>query len=210
MSDRSLGQGDGGVRIRRRGFIGAGLAGAGAALVARPSAAVARSAPQTRAPQSASSNGKAAASDIFFLPTRSLYPNLPGIPVDLVGMVETLVRLAIRQAQVTQAKQSLTNEYAIQGLTDVGYGFLFGDEQTAAKSKPRDDIKTLLDQDAQQVVNDYLEKPLRTGQVHKEPPELGAPKPLSLDAPDQFSISWATSQTCTSRASAICRLGRRP
>lgn len=107
-------------------------------------------------------------------------------------MVETLLRLALRQQQLAQAKQSLTNEYTIQGQTDVGYAFLFGAEQTDAKSKGWDDIKSLLDKNARKVVADYLEKPLRTGQVRKEPPALGAPSPLSLDDPEQFSISWAT------------------
>lgn len=184
-------EGSGGARIRRRGFIGAGLAGASAALIAPANVAVARSAPQVAAP-SAPQNGRRAASGIFFLPTKSIYPNLPGIPVDLVGIAETLVRLGIRQLQLSQAKQSLTNMYTIAGKTDVGYAFLFKDEASLAKTRGWDDVKKLVDKNPQQAVNRYLATPLRTGRVQKPPPVLGAPAPLPLDTPDQFSISWAT------------------
>jgi hypothetical protein len=121
-----------------------------------------------------------------------VYPHLPAIPVDLEGMAETLVRLAIRQEQLSQAKQSLTNAYTIHGRTDVAYTFLFGEEDRAAATKTWEGIQKLLEQRPQAVVNDYLAEPLRTGRVPRQSPMPGAPSPLSLASPEQFSISWAT------------------
>ncbi len=194
MSDSSSRQGDGGVRIPRRAFIGASLAGAGAALIAPESAFAGDSHPQTgHGRQSASRNTRqAGSSKIPFLPTRSVFPHLPAIPVDLEGMVETLVRLAIRQAQTTQAKQGLTNRYTIQGRTDVAYAFLFGEEAAAASTKTWEGIQKLLEKGPQAVVDTYLAQPLSTGRVPLLSPPPGAPNPLSLDSPEQFSMSWTT------------------
>jgi len=193
MGDSSSGQGDGGVRIPRRAFIGASLAGAGAALIAPESAIAGGWHPQTgHGQQSTSRNARQAGSKIPFLPTRSIFPHLPAIPVDLEGMVETLVRLAIRQAQLSQAKQGLTNAYTIQGRTEVAYAFLFGEEAAAAGTKTWEGIQKLLEQAPQAAVNNYLEEPLRTGQVALQSSLPGAPNPLSLDSPKQFSISWTT------------------
>ena len=102
------------------------------------------------------------------------------------------MQLAIRQAQLAQAKQGLTNPYTIQGKTDVAYEFLFGGEAAAATTKTWESIQKLLEQGPQAVVNDYLAEPLRTGQVALKSPLIGAPNPLSLESPEQFSMSWTT------------------
>ena len=87
------------AKIGRRGFIGAGLAGAGAALIS-PKDAVAGS--SAAAKQAAQEPSPVPSGGIGQLPTRDVYPNLPAIPLDEEGMLDTLSRLAIRQQQVDQ------------------------------------------------------------------------------------------------------------
>jgi hypothetical protein len=194
MSDPSWGRGDVDLRIRRRGFIGAGLAGAGAALIAPASVAARQRPPAVANPRAGRNRARprATGSSYPFLPTQSLYPNLPGIPVDLEGMLETVLRLLVRQQQIAQAKLSLTNTYTIGGQTDTGYGFLFGDEGQLAKTKGWTALQHELEQNPQQAVNQHLAQPVRTGRAPKPPSLPGAPAPRPLEAPDQFSISWAT------------------
>ncbi len=196
MTDPSWGRGDENIdlRIRRRGFIGAGLAGAGAALIA-PTSVAARQRPQAVANARAGrakARGRSAGSTYPFLPTQSFYPHLPGIPVDLEGMIKTVVLLLLRQAQITQAKQSLTKTFTIGGKTDVGYAFLFGDTPELGKTRGWTSVQDELNRNAQRAVNKGLIQPIRTRVAPKPPSLPGAPAPLPLESPDQFSISWAT------------------
>ncbi len=102
-----------GLRLGRRGFIGAGLAGAGMALVG-----TARTA-RAQAPAAGGALGQ--------MP-RAAYPHLPAVPLDPAGLIDTLQKLEIRGAQTLQAKQALTNRYTIGGQTRDGYTFLYGAE----------------------------------------------------------------------------------
>ena len=99
--------------LRRRAFIGAGLAGAGMALVG-----TARTA-RAQAPAATGAMGQ--------MP-HPAYPHLPAIPLDPDGLGDTLAKLEIREAQTLQAKQSLTHRYTIGGQTRDGYAFLYGAE----------------------------------------------------------------------------------
>jgi hypothetical protein len=91
---------DEGARIGRRGFIGVGLAGAGAALIPPGAAA--------KAPVPPSSDGSAlptaqpasrSSGQLAQKPLRSKYPHLPAVPVDPAGVLDTLAKLKVRQEQ---------------------------------------------------------------------------------------------------------------
>jgi hypothetical protein len=119
-----------GARIGRRGFIGAGLAGAGVLLIGSTSsatagpvaAAAAEGAGAPAAPPAAPGGGAGLAQ----MAVRETYPHLPAIALDPAGVAETLPRLALRAGQVTQAKQSLTQSFTIRGETRPAYAFLYG------------------------------------------------------------------------------------
>ncbi len=189
---------DGGVRIGRRGFIGAGLAGAGAAALIVPTGAAAagplvNTVPEVAGQQAVLQRAHSAASQIPHLPLRFIFPHLPAFPVDLAGMAETIGRLAIRAEQVIQAKQALTNMFTIQGVTDVGYAFLYGGAPTAAESDAARELVKLLQENPEKVLTDLLEKPLRARRGAVPTPSVVATtSPRSLDHPEQFSISWTT------------------
>jgi hypothetical protein len=202
MVDRPAEQGqeERGVRIGRRGFIGAGLAGAGAALVVPAGAAAARAhagatqpaGAQAGAAQADSLAQAAAASTIPHLPLHSIYPNLPAIPVDVLGSIETIARLTLRSEQVKQAKQGLTRMFTIRGVTDVAYAFLYGATATLRLAgDSTGSVAKLLQEDSQKAISDLLMKPIRQ---RGAPPPAASPAvaPLSLEHPDQFSLSWTT------------------
>jgi hypothetical protein len=189
MPNRSLSREDEGdeLRIGRRGFIGAGLAGAGAALVA-PGAAAAAAPARARAaaPAAAGSStaGIGAAQKISPLPIQAKFPALPGVPVDVAQVLDTVARLKIRSQQVIQPEQGLTNKYTIGGVTRTAYEFLFGATGASATADALGALGSALQQHPQAVLSAL--SGLRTL------PMAGAPSPkgLSLDLPGQFSIGW--------------------
>jgi Lipoxygenase len=181
-----------GTRIGRRGFIGAGLAGAGVALVL-PRAGIATA--DTAAPASPDVAGaKSGASQIPHIPGLwLLYPNVPAIPVDVAEAIETIARLALRSQQTTQAKQGLTETFTINGKTAVAYEFLFGGSAGSLEGGAGAALAKFLEDHPDEVLSELFVKPLRTKRpVQFGPPGVGAAPPLSLDKPEQFSISWTT------------------
>ena len=117
---------DEGARIGRRGFIGVGLAGAGAALIPPSAAAHAPASPDSGASPRAAQPASKASGQIAQEPLRSKYPHLPAVPVDPAGVVDTLARLKIREQQEVQAKQGLVQKLRINGRTATAYAFLYG------------------------------------------------------------------------------------
>jgi len=167
------------VRIGRRRFLGAGLAAAGAAFI--PAAATARS----RATFSDPSAAPGAASSIPQLPLRGTYPHLPAVPVDVEGTAETLLRLALRTQQATQAKQGLTREFTIGGQRETAYAFLFGDAGPGPESEA-----------LRKLAESWRAHPKRsTADLHRNLERrsneaLTAAPSFTLARPEQFSISW--------------------
>ena len=185
MVNRDAGREDDGdgIRIGRRGFIGAGLAGAGAALIAPGGAGAAAPA---AAPASAGSSRASvgAAQKISPLPIQAQFPALPGVPVDVPQVLDTVARLKVRAAQDIQPRQGLTNRYTIGGVTRTAYEFLFGPSSTSASAAALDALGKALQQNPRAVLSHL--SGLRTL------PAVGAGpgKGPSLELPGQFSIGW--------------------
>lgn len=174
----SQAEGDAGLRVGRRGFIGAGLAGAGAALIAPASGVAAQSSqiaahPKHKKPKKHLHNPppKGAANQIPHLPIQAFFPNLPAIPVDLEGMLETLLRLGLRSEQVVQAKQGLTRMFEIGGQTETGYAFLYGDTNSADKTAAWTELEKALKTDSLKAVTERVLGPIQ---------DKKGPKPLKL------------------------------
>lgn len=162
------------------------------------------------------------ATDSFHqLPLRLLgLKNIPAVPVTLDGLLSTLVRLGIRAEEIKQAAHGLNNVYTIGGTTQPAFPFLFGtsssgdapavraDGGVAAQVAPtgdradraaaaRQELATLLAGRPAELLRVMLEKvgdeadakleeELAKGQAGSGPTEL------SLEDPQQFSISWTT------------------
>jgi hypothetical protein len=148
---------------------------------------------------------------IHELPLRALgLEDIPAVPVDLVGMVETLVRLGTRAQETAQAMQGLTTPYTIGGVTALGHDFLFGGVAADAPvAAARERLREHLSRDPLRAAEAFLEAVLRNpaGVQDGGPasggdaapagspgraPAGGALTALSLDRPEQWSISWTS------------------
>ncbi len=166
-------------RMRRRSFVGGGLA-AGAALLQSPGALVARSRWARRSPSD----------PLPQLPLRSSYPNLPAIPFDEPGITDTLARLNIRSKQIIQAKEGLSHLYTLDGVTRRAYTFLFGSKGGASNRRAMRALARSYRHDPDRARAELVEnlgRPSDDGAARR-----GAPGPFSLESPEQFSISWTT------------------
>lgn len=177
---------DGPVRIGRRRFLGAGLAVAGAALIPPAGTAAARSLPVARRESARRRSAlSAASSDIWQLPLRATFPDLPAVPFDAAGVVDTVARLAVRDEQETQAKQGLTHKFTIDGVTQTAYAFLLGGATASAQGDGRRALAKWLQENPGRTPAD-----LHRTLAKRSSAASSAASPLSLEHPKQFSISW--------------------
>ena len=132
------------------------------------------------------------ANEIWHPPLEYAFPNLPAVPVDLEGMAGTLLRLGIRAEQVMQSKLGLTNTYTIDGVTDTGYGLLFGEITATPESDAVKALAQALDKDRASVIALFDKLLGERTEIQTTPPDAATQKPLALDHPEQFSISWTT------------------
>ncbi len=162
------------VRIGRGRFIGAGLAAAGAALIPQARAATGRTAAAEEGPP-------VAAGPIPQIPYRAEFPNLPAVPLDADGIKDTLEKLAVRSVQTTQSKQGLSRTYTIGGVTQTGYEFLFGTGSSA-------------ETELRELAERWRRNPKRAAadlqRNIRRRSDAAAVQGLSLEQPEQFSISW--------------------
>ena len=181
--------------MRRRRFVGTGLAAAGAALVPAAGTAAAKKPAAGGAEGGAAAEASAptgtpsSSTRISQLPSREAFPNLPAVPVDPEGVLDTLARLQIREQQELQAKQGLTRKYTIGGTTRRAYAFLFEEDVPASRSETRSALEEALRNDPDGAP-DYIQRNL--GRQTGGEPAGATSTPLSLDHPEQFSISWTT------------------
>jgi hypothetical protein len=134
--------------------------------------------------------------DDFQLPLRAFgLKNIPAVPVDLEGMVDTLLKLDVRAKQTEQAIQGLSKTYTLSGRTAPAHAFLFGGE--AADAKPgaaRERLRGFLSGNPLEIFTSLV------GKLKEEGKELVGEAvgggddltALSLDDPRQWSMSWTT------------------
>ena len=121
--------------------------------------------------------------------------NIPAVPVDLAGMVDTLLKLDIRAKQTEQAMQGLSKTFTVDGLTARGHAFLYGGE--AADARPaaeREHLRHFLSGHPLTILRRLIDKlkeqdqkPVKEGAVVSN--DLTT---LSIDDPRQWSMSWTT------------------
>ena len=132
------------------------------------------------------------ASEIWHPPLEYEFPNLPAVPVELEGMADTLLRLGIRSEQVMQAKLGLTNTYTVDGTTDTAYALLFGDGSGTPESEAVTALARSLEEDPASVLALFDGLWREGSDIATTPPDATTQKPLALDDPQQFSMSWTT------------------
>jgi Lipoxygenase len=135
--------------------------------------------------------------DIFKLPLRLFgLKDIPAVPVDLAGVVETLIKLDVRAKETQQAIQGLTGTYTIGETTALAYRFLFGDQAAdEAVADARERLRGVLSANPLAAGKTFTDKVPEEGDdlfgLARAPAQrMGELTALSLDRPEQFSISW--------------------
>lgn len=136
--------------------------------------------------------------DLFKLPLRLFgLKNLPAVPVDVEGIVETLVLLDVRAHEMEQALEGLTQEYTIDGQTARAYSFLFGGKAADADaSEARQRLRKLVGGNPLAVATTLGEKILDEGSdllddlAGREDADGVDLTALFLDHPKQWSLAW--------------------
>jgi hypothetical protein len=127
--------------------------------------------------------------------------DIPAVPFELDGLIKTLIALGKRNAQTQQAVQGLSNVYTIGGHTRPAFAFLWGDQDPDDEgSAHRGDVSGA----ARAKLTKALERsPSSVGKLLRDrlkgddddvpaEQERSTLTSLSLDAPEQFAMSWTT------------------
>jgi hypothetical protein len=141
------------------------------------------------------SGGQPSGINLPQLPLRELgLEYIPAVPVDIVGMLDTLVKLGVRVKQREQALQGLSKTFTIGGSTARAHDFLFGGEATdTQQAAVHERLRGFLSRNPLGILPDLVAK---LKEQDEEPLHYGAGggdlTALSLDDPKQWSMSWTT------------------
>jgi len=125
-------------------------------------------------------------------PTRELgLQNVPALPIDTAGMLDTLFKLSIRFKQREQALEGLSKKYTIGGKTARAHEFLLGNVALDVKETEQlKGLRGLLTRNTMEIVPTIVEAVFSQRESKASPG--GALTTLALDDPRQWSISWTT------------------
>jgi hypothetical protein len=116
--------------------------------------------------------------------------NVPAVPylLTLSEPLLTLFRLAHRALEVEPAKNALSNTYTIGGETGTGYEFLFGSSASEDLARATAELEGILARGFDGVKEAVLRK--NVSAVVRAMASSSGWTSLSLDKPEDFSISW--------------------
>ncbi|MDY8138567.1 lipoxygenase family protein [Aquimarina sp. 2201CG5-10] len=131
---------------------------------------------------------------IRHLPLQRLgFHHVPAYPIILTEVLETLLNLAAREREISQAKSGLSEMFTIQGYFANAYSFVFGktnnDEREKELLKFRGEVKK---NNFRQFKNSAFVKRKLTFESNSSIASKQSLTNLSLDKPSQFSLSWTT------------------
>ena len=121
--------------------------------------------------------------------------NVPAIPLDVVGMIDTLLKLGGKVKQREQALQGLTKTITIGGSTAPAYTFLFGREAADAKATSAfDHLRAFLNRNPLALLSSLVDRlKAQEDQLVRAVPTIGNDLTTrSLDDPKQWSMGWTT------------------
>jgi hypothetical protein len=126
------------------------------------------------------------------LPLRELgFEHAPAVPVDIHAMLDTVVKLGVKNKVYEQALQGLSKTYTIGGSTARAYNFFFGDEGAdAQRAAARERLHGLLQGHSSEIHPGLAAEKLDEG--HAECAQAHDLTTLSLDDPKQWSLGWTT------------------
>ncbi len=118
---------------------------------------------------------------------------LPAIPVDILGIVDSLPRLLSRLVQTVPAKLALTNEYTINGRTATALEWLYerrlgGGESESPAVRALRELGQQLAEDPTRLLGSDSSGVIPTAGAQTE--SASARPHVHLDDPRQFSMTW--------------------
>jgi hypothetical protein len=140
------------------------------------------------------------------MPLRSSYPNVPAIPVDAAGALDTLGRLAIRSQQAIQAKQGLNHRFKIGGVSRTAYAFLYGGPNANVQLAKMEALAKSLREQPERAPSILAEGTHRRAEASRE---AASGTPVSLESPEHSRSRGRTSPASTRPGARCCRSGRR-
>ena len=139
---------------------------------------------------------------VFPLPLQFAgFHEVPAVPFQLDGLIETLLRLIGRRIETGSALEGLTNGYTIGGTTASAHEFLFGAAAPGSSDAAIAGLLTQLRTDPSGVLSSAYR--VGFGQPANQAAAGPPPESLtsrSLDRPEQFSIGWTNYQGVYARA----------
>src|SRR5262245_56216853 len=120
--------------------------------------------------------------------------NVPGVPIDIIGMVDTLIKLGGRLTRPAQALQGQSQTFTTVCATASAYSFLFGREAVVANGAVAlDRIRDFLSRNPLGIFSGLVDV-----LKDQEKELVGTPASgddlttRSLEHPDQWSMGWTT------------------
>src|SRR6187200_2305203 len=94
--------------------------------------------------------------------------NVPAVPVDIAGILDTLVKLGAREKQCELAYQGFTKTFTIGGTTARAHSFLFGDQTAGAQqAAARESLRAFLGSDPHAIAPGALAERRRRRWAHR-------------------------------------------
>jgi len=121
--------------------------------------------------------------------------NVPAIPLDFVGMKDTLLKLAVKVKQREQAVQGLSRTITIGGSTAPAYAFLFGHEAPETKAAAAlERVRSFLNRNPLGLPSSLVDTLKAQEEALDRAPATGGDDltTRSLDDPKQWSMGWTT------------------
>src|SRR5262245_46191316 len=120
--------------------------------------------------------------------------NVPAVPVDVVGMVDTLLKLGAKVKQRELALQGLSKTFTIGGTTARAHEFLYGREAPEVKAGlVYEQLRASLGHNPLGILSTLVDKIKSQERTIKREAAGGSDLTTrSLDDPKQWSIGWTT------------------
>ena len=115
--------------------------------------------------------------------------HIPAVPIELDGLVDTLLKLRDRAEETEPARQGLSNRYTIGGVTADAITFLYGDGSDVAQQDALIDLLEVASHRPTRIAAALLGLLARIEDKARVTTPR-SPSALPLDEPDQWSISW--------------------
>lgn len=121
--------------------------------------------------------------------------HVPALPVDIPEAIQSLPRLLKRLIEQQPAKEGLSNIYTLAGHTETGKEFLFGEEPDDRLRVALQDLHGDLLRNPAGVMNQFYRDLLDSNEASQYPLNPGDLTRLSIESPEQWSISWTNFQS---------------